>query len=146
MSDGGDSDDRSVVGDGGGEALATAPDAAVCVGGGRLTEATGKRCLTEATDIIEADGNGGGDGGGEALATAAATADCVGGGRLIEATGKRCLTQATGQGWLTEAVEMIEADGSGGGDGGGSVLWPLLLRLLSVSVEADGRRRLARGV
>ena len=64
MSDGGDSDDRSVVGDGGGEALATAPDAAVCVGGGRLTEATGKRCLTKTTDkrcLTEAEVSDGGD-------------------------------------------------------------------------------------
>ena len=52
-------------------------------------EATGKRSLTDAMEMTEADDSGGCDGGGDALATAAAAADCVGDGRLTEPTGKR---------------------------------------------------------
>ena len=114
--------------DGGGDALSTAA-AAVCVGGGRLMEVTGKRSLTEVMAVIEADGSDGGDGGGRALATAAA-AVCVGGGRLTE---------------VSDGGEETVDGGNGlyRGDGGGDDLATAAAAVCVVGgglAEATGKR------
>jgi len=93
--------DGGVGGDGGGDVLATHA-AAVCVGGGRLTEADCHSRLAERSD--GGDGGVGGDSGGDALGTHACAAVCVDGGRLTEAD------------WHCSVAEM--SDGGDGGDGG----------------------------